>query len=84
MTDLTWTKETVLVCDHCNEPMLPNVSTWDEEGCAWICTTYDCPDWAGDEIESEDLIAIGCPEWVAERLTALSDAVLEIENNKGE
>lgn len=70
-----WTRETVIVCDGCNRPMLPNVSTLDNEGCAWICLTPNCSDFTGDEIEVEDLTAVGVPEWVAELLAALFDKI---------
>jgi hypothetical protein len=75
----TWTEETVIKCDGCNQPMIPNLSTWDEEGCVWSCTTFNCSDFTGGEIEAEDLIAVGVPEWVAKRIHALADAVLEME-----
>ncbi len=26
-----------MTCDACGEPMLPNVSTLDADGCLWIC-----------------------------------------------
>ena len=60
-----WTRETVIMCDECNCPMLPNVSTWDSDGCAWICATPDCADNTVSELEPEDLIAVGVPAWVA-------------------
>ena len=74
-----WTKKTVLVCTGCNKPMLPNLSTWDEEGCGWNCTTFGCGDFTGGEIEAEDLIALGVKPWIALRIEALSNAVLELE-----
>ena len=64
----------VISCDHCKKPMFPNVSTHDEDGMAWNCTTPGCGDFTGDEIEAEDLIACGCPPWIAKRMNALSDA----------
>jgi hypothetical protein len=76
--DMAWTREEVLVCDGCNKPMIPNISTYDDEGYGWSCTTYGCGDFTGGEIEAEDLIALGVPEWVAERMEALSNAVLEM------
>jgi hypothetical protein len=79
-TDLQWTRETVIECDGCNKPMIPNVSTMDEDGCGWSCTTYGCGDFTGSEIEAEDLIALGVPAWVAERMESLSNALLEMEN----
>ena len=66
----SWTRETVIECDNCHAPMLPNVSTWDSEGCAWICVTPSCGDYTGDELETEDLTAVGVPEWVAGWLMA--------------
>ena len=54
----SWARNEVIECDGCNAPMLPNVSTW-------ICATVDCGDYSGDELESEDLVAVGVPEWVA-------------------
>ena len=74
--ELAWTEDTVCVCDPCGSPMIPNVSTMDEEGCAWSCTTYGCPDFTGDEIETEDLEALGVPTWIADRFAALSSAYL--------
>lgn len=75
----TWTLETVIVCDGCNKPMFPNLSTWDDEGCAWICTTALCGDWSGSEIEAEDLIAVGVEPWIADRIEALANALLDLE-----
>lgn len=74
-----WTLETVVECDHCHKPMFPNVSLEDEDGVPWNCMTYGCGDWSGGEIEAEDLEALGVPTWIAERIAALSDAVLELE-----
>ena len=68
----------VISCDHCKKPMFPNVSTHDEDGMAWNCTTPGCGDFTGDEIEAEDLIACGCPPWIAERMNALSDACYDL------
>lgn len=73
----TFELKDVIVCD-CGEPMLPNLSTEDSEGMAWNCTNSSCRDFTGGEIEAEDLIACGVPEWVAHRIEALSDALLEI------
>lgn len=74
-----WTEDTVIVCDGCDQKMFPNISTWDDEGCAWNCTTYGCGDWSGGEIEAEDLVVLGVPYWIAERIESLSDAILEME-----
>jgi hypothetical protein len=73
----TWNIQNVLTCDHCNEPLIANLSTEDEEGYGWICTTQDCPDFTGFEIEAEDLIACGCPPWLAQRIEHLADKLLE-------
>lgn len=72
--------EHVLTC-ICGKPMIPNISTGDEDGYGWICTNRQCGDWTGGEIEAEDLIVCGCPRWLAERIEALADAVLELENS---
>lgn len=69
----------VVICT-CEKPMIPNLSTGDEDGYGWTCTTLWCGEWAGGEIEAEDLIACGCPEWLARRIEALSDAILTLEN----
>jgi hypothetical protein len=69
----SWDESTVIVCDECNAPMLPNVSTMDEEGCGWICLSFACDDYTGDELESDDLVAVGVPEWVARRVCGLVD-----------
>ena len=79
---MNWTLETVIVCDGCSKPMFPNISTWDDEdggGCGWNCMTYGCGDWSGGEIQAEDLIALGVEPWIADRIEALSDAILEME-----
>jgi hypothetical protein len=72
--------EDVLIC-ICGKPMIPNISTGDEDGYGWSCTNHFCKDWTGGEIEAEDLIACGCPEWLAERIEALSDAMLNLEDS---
>jgi len=73
-----WTSESVIVCDGCNSPMLPNLSTWeDSDGCGWICTDGDCSNFTGGEIEAEDLEALGVPAWIAARVAALADAYLD-------
>jgi hypothetical protein len=79
---IEWTEDTVIVCAHCDQKMFPNISTWDYEdggGCAWNCMTYGCGDWSGSEIEAEDLVALGVPYWIAERVEALSNAVSDLE-----
>jgi hypothetical protein len=74
----TFTLATVIVCT-CGEPMIPNISTCDADGYGWSCTNLSCGDFAGGEIEADDLIACGCPEWLARRIEALSDAISELE-----
>jgi hypothetical protein len=76
--DDKFTLATVIVCT-CGEPMIPNISTGDDDGYGWSCTNLSCGDFAGGEIEADDLIACGCPEWLARRIEALSDAVSELE-----
>jgi hypothetical protein len=78
---IEWTEDTVVDCDYCEKVMFPNISTWDDEdggGCGWNCMTYGCPEFTGGEIEAEDLEALGVPTWIAERIEALSNAVLEM------
>lgn len=64
------------VCDHCGHAMIPNVSSEDQDGLLWICMTYDCAEFNGQEIEAEDLIAVGCPEWVANRFEDLASGLM--------
>lgn len=73
-----WDETTVMVCDSCKKPMFPNLSTWDDDGCVWICTTPDCSEWSGGELEPEDLVAVGCPPWIALRVAELADKLLEL------
>lgn len=75
--------EDVVTCDGCGKPMLPNLSTEDEDGLGWSCTTFGCGDFAGEQIEAEDLVACGCPAWVAERLASLSDACADLMDVEG-
>lgn len=75
MTNPRFTAGTVVVCDGCDKPTIPNLSLEDHDGMAWSCTTPTCDDFTGYEIEAEDLVACGCPEWVAERLVALIDGI---------
>ena len=72
-----WTRDTVMVCDSCQEPMFPNLSTWDDDGCVWICTTAECSEWSGSELEAEDLVAVGCPPWIALRVIDLTENLKE-------
>lgn len=74
-TPESWTRDTVVICDSCNAPMLPNVSTLDSDGCAWLCATPNCADYSGDELEIEDLTAVGVPEWVAVWVANLAESL---------
>lgn len=69
-------RESVITC-ICGEGMFPNISTEDEEGYGWSCTTLDCGDYTANEIEPEDLVAVGVPEWVAIRLVTLIEDLIE-------
>lgn len=62
-----------VTCDSCGEPMVPNVSTLDEDGCGWICLNPDCPELAAGELEAEDLVEAGVPKGLATRLARLVD-----------
>jgi hypothetical protein len=55
-------------CDACGEPMLPNVSTLDRDGCLWICINPSCPEQGIQEVEPEDLVEAGVPTGLAGRL----------------
>ena len=48
-----------VTCDSCGEPMVPNVSTLDDDGCGWICLNPGCPELAAGELEAEDLVEAG-------------------------
>ena len=50
-----------VTCDSCGEPMVPNVSTLDDDGCGWICLSPGCPELAAGELEAEDLVEAGVP-----------------------
>lgn len=71
-----FTEETLIVC-ICNELMLPNISTGDQEGYSWNCLNPKCPDYSAEQIEAEDLEAIGVKPWVAEYLTKAITRLLE-------
>jgi hypothetical protein len=72
----SWTRDTVVLCDPCGQPMLPNVSTLDGEGCAWICLTVGCADYTAEELEFEDLTAVGVPYWVANQIASLVEKLV--------
>jgi hypothetical protein len=44
-----------VTCDSCREPMVPNESTLDDDGCGWICLDLGCPELAAGELEAADL-----------------------------
>ena len=62
-----------LTCDSCGEPMLPNLSQADADGCLWICINPDCPELCAAELETEDLVEGGVPKALAARLVRLID-----------
>ena len=68
-----------VTCDSCGEPMVPNVSTLDEDGCGWICLNPGCPELAAGELEAEDLVEAGVPEALAGRLARLIDHYVDAE-----
>ena len=48
-----------LTCDSLGEPLLPNLSQGDADGCLWICINPDCPELCVGELETEDLVEGG-------------------------
>ncbi len=68
-----------VICDSCGEPMVPNVSTLDDDGCGWICLNPGCPELAAGELEAEDLVEAGVPEALAGRLARLVDHYVDAE-----
>ncbi len=68
-----------VTCDSCSEPMVPNVSTLDDDGCGWICLSPSCPELAAGELEAEDLVEAGVPEALAGRLVRLIDHYVDAE-----
>jgi len=68
-----------VTCDSCGEPMVPNVSTLDADGCLWICLSPGCPELAAGELEAEDLAEAGVPEALAGRLARLVDHYVDAE-----
>jgi len=75
----TWDESTVCVCDGCGKPMLPNVSTLDDDGCGWVCLSPACADYTANELEPDDLVAVGVPEWVARLVCGLVDELTAFE-----
>ncbi len=69
-----------VTCDSCGEPMVPNVSTLDDDGCGWICLNPGCPELAAGELEAEDLVEAGVPEALAGRLARLIDHYEDAEH----
>src|SRR5450759_1677928 len=62
-----------LTCDSCGEPLLPNLSQADADGCLWICINPDCPELCAGELETGDLVEAGVPQALAGRLVRLID-----------
>jgi hypothetical protein len=72
-------------CSICGEPMLPNLSQADADGCLWICIDPDCPELCAGELETEDLVEGGVPQALAARLVRLIDYYEDtIEELRGE
>lgn len=66
----TWTEEQALSC-VCGFVMIPNISTEDEEGFGWYCLNLACGDYSANEIEAEDLEALGVAPYLAKQLSKL-------------
>jgi hypothetical protein len=62
----------------CGDPMVPNVSTLDDDGCGWICLNPGCP-----ELEAEDLVEAGVPEALGGRLARLVVHYVDAEEARG-
>jgi len=74
-----------LTCGSCGEPMLPNLSQADADGCLWICINPGCPEFCAGELETEDLVEGGVPKALAARLVRLIDYYEDtIEELRGE
>ena len=74
-----------LTCASCGEPLLPNLSQADADGCLWICINPDCPELCAGELETEDLVEGGVPKALAARLVRLIDYYEDtIEELRGE
>ena len=76
-----------ITCDSCGEPLLPNLSQADADGCLWICINPDCPELCAGELETEDLVEGGVPQALAARLVRLidsyEDAIEELRGDEG-
>ena len=76
-----------LTCDSCGEPLLPNLSQADADGCLWICINPGCPELCAGELETEDLVEGGVPKALADRLVRLidyyEDAIEELRGEEG-
>ena len=76
-----------LTCGSCGEPLLPNLSQADADGCLWICINPDCPELCAGELETEDLVEGGVPKALAARLVRLidyyEDAIEELHGEEG-
>ena len=66
-----------VACECCGDPMIPNVSTLDDDGCGWICINPDCARQHAGELELDDLVEAGVPAYLAGRLVRLVDSCVE-------
>jgi hypothetical protein len=71
-----------VTCDSCGEPMVPNVSTLDEDGCGWICLNPGCPELHADELEADDLVEAGVPQALAGRLARLIEHYADLRERE--
>ena len=67
-------------CEWCGEPMVPNVSTLDDDGCGWTCLTPECPEFSASELEAADLEEAGVPSGLARRLARLVEHCLDLRS----
>ncbi len=68
-----------VTCNICGEPLLPNLSQADVDGCLWICINPDCPELCAGELETEDLVEGGgaaAPPLAGSRERAQADLAL--------
>jgi hypothetical protein len=72
-----------VICDSCGEPMIPNVSTLDDDGCGCNCLNPGCPELAAGELEAEDLVEAGVPEARAGRLARRGDHYADAGEARG-